>query len=54
MRMIEFSTENVGADTVETVLQLSFLLVFALVAAGYVMHLGQGELILVKPNPLKR
>ncbi|CAJ1358711.1 unnamed protein product [Effrenium voratum] len=37
MRMIEFSTENVGADTVETVLQLSFLLVFALVAAGYVM-----------------
>ncbi|CAK9048444.1 unnamed protein product [Durusdinium trenchii] len=37
MRMIEFSTESVGADVVETALQLAFLLVFALVAAGYVM-----------------
>ena len=38
MRMIEFSTENVSADTVETTLQLMFLLVFALAAAGYVMN----------------
>ena len=38
MRMIEFSTENVSADTVETALQLMFLLVFALAAAGYVMN----------------
>ena len=31
------SQESVGADVVETALQLAFLLVFALVAAGYVM-----------------
>lgn len=29
--------ESVGADVVETAFQLLFLLVFALVAAGYVM-----------------
>lgn len=32
-----FAQESVGADVVETALQLAFLLVFALVAAGYVM-----------------
>jgi len=40
MRMIEFSTQEVGADKVETCLQLFFLLIFALVAAGYVMKKG--------------
>lgn len=40
MRMIEFSSEDVGADTIETCLQLGFLLFFALVAAGYVLKKG--------------
>lgn len=40
MRMIEFSTEDVGADKIETALQLLFLLMFALVAAGYVLKKG--------------
>jgi hypothetical protein len=31
--------ESVGADVVETALQLAVLLVFALVAAGYVMKI---------------
>jgi len=40
MRMIEFSTQDVSADTIETCLQLLFLLCFALVAAGYVLKKG--------------
>jgi len=40
MRMIEFSTEDVSADRIETACQLLFLLVFALVAAGYVLKKG--------------
>merc|ERR1719480_262001 len=38
--MIEFSTEDVGSDKIETALQLLFLLSFALVAAGYVLKKG--------------
>eukprot|EP00913_Durusdinium_trenchii_P012654 g11882.t1 len=51
MRMIEFSTESVGADVVETALQLAFLLVFALVAAGYVMKSLSCELIITSVVP---
>lgn len=40
MRMIEFSTEEVAADRIETCFQLLFLLCFALVAAGYVLKKG--------------
>lgn len=40
MRMIEFSTEDVSADKIETCCQLLFLLVFALAAAGYVLKKG--------------
>jgi cation-transporting ATPase 13A1 len=40
MRMIEFSTEEVSSDKLETAAQLLFLLTFALVAAGYVLHKG--------------
>merc|ERR1719487_158915 len=40
MRMIEFSTQEVAADKIETAAQLLFLLVFALAAAGYVLHKG--------------
>lgn len=40
MRMIEFSTDDVSADKVETCLQLLFLLMFALAAAGYVLKKG--------------
>mmetsp|Transcript_43111 Transcript_43111/g.99299 ORF Transcript_43111/g.99299 Transcript_43111/m.99299 type:complete len:1493 (-) Transcript_43111:148-4626(-) len=40
MRMIEFSTQDVSADKVETALILLFLLVFALVAAGFVLKKG--------------
>lgn len=40
MRMIEFSTQEVGADKWETAAQLLFLLCFALVAAGYVLNEG--------------
>mmetsp|Transcript_62322 Transcript_62322/g.190446 ORF Transcript_62322/g.190446 Transcript_62322/m.190446 type:complete len:1465 (-) Transcript_62322:85-4479(-) len=40
MRMIEFSTEEVAADRIETALQLLFLLCFALAAAGYVLKKG--------------
>merc|ERR1719201_892060 len=36
--MIEFSTEEVSSDKKETALQLLFLLCFAIVAAGYVLH----------------
>jgi len=43
MRMIEFSTEDVGADKIETCLQLLFLLCFALVAAGYVLKKGMED-----------
>merc|ERR1719159_1262047 len=38
--MIEFSTQEVSADKKETALQLLFLLMFALVAAGYVLKEG--------------
>merc|ERR1719191_53027 len=38
--MIEFSTEEVSADKLETAAQLLFLLAFALVAAGYVLKKG--------------
>merc|ERR1719159_676486 len=38
--MIEFSTQEVSADKKETALQLLFLLMFALVAAGYVLKKG--------------
>mmetsp|Transcript_4625 Transcript_4625/g.8342 ORF Transcript_4625/g.8342 Transcript_4625/m.8342 type:complete len:1474 (-) Transcript_4625:187-4608(-) len=40
MRMIEFSTQEVGSDKIETALQLLFLLMFALAAAGYVLNEG--------------
>jgi len=40
MRMIEFSTQEVGADKWETAAQLLFLLCFALAASGYVLHEG--------------
>eukprot|EP00927_Polykrikos_kofoidii_P070684 TRINITY_DN67092_c0_g1_i1.p1 TRINITY_DN67092_c0_g1~~TRINITY_DN67092_c0_g1_i1.p1 ORF type:complete len:1491 (-),score=364.92 TRINITY_DN67092_c0_g1_i1:51-4337(-) len=40
MRMIEFSTQDVGADKIETACQLLFLLMFAMVAAGYVLKKG--------------
>lgn len=40
MRMIEFSTQDVGSDKKETALQLLFLLMFALAAAGYVLKKG--------------
>eukprot|EP00929_Paragymnodinium_shiwhaense_P113015 TRINITY_DN81280_c0_g1_i1.p1 TRINITY_DN81280_c0_g1~~TRINITY_DN81280_c0_g1_i1.p1 ORF type:complete len:1486 (+),score=495.64 TRINITY_DN81280_c0_g1_i1:141-4598(+) len=40
MRMIEFSTQDVSADKIETACQLLFLLMFALVAAGYVLKKG--------------
>jgi len=40
MRMIEFSTQDVASDKFETCCQLLFLLLFALVAAGYVLKKG--------------
>merc|ERR1719326_1296886 len=40
MRLIEFSTQDVSADSVETCFQLLFLLMFAMVAAGYVLKKG--------------
>lgn len=40
MRMIEFSTQDVTSDKWETCCQLLFLLMFALVAAGYVLKKG--------------
>mmetsp|Transcript_40899 Transcript_40899/g.96048 ORF Transcript_40899/g.96048 Transcript_40899/m.96048 type:complete len:1481 (+) Transcript_40899:98-4540(+) len=40
MRMIEFSTQDVSADKVETACLLVFLLAFALVAAGFVLKKG--------------
>lgn len=43
MRMIEFSTDDVSADTIETCCQLLFLLMFALVAAGYVLKKGMED-----------
>eukprot|EP00041_Stephanoeca_diplocostata_P039356 m.1618071 g.1618071 ORF g.1618071 m.1618071 type:complete len:1536 (+) comp25376_c1_seq1:138-4745(+) len=40
IQMIEFSTQHVSADSKETLYALGILLVFALVAAGYVLKKG--------------
>merc|ERR1719491_1761634 len=40
MRMIEFSTQEVSSDKLETAAQLLFLLMFALASAGYVLNEG--------------
>jgi hypothetical protein len=44
--MIEFSTQSVSADSKETLLALFILLIFALVAAGYVLKVGMEKCLL--------
>jgi hypothetical protein len=43
MRMILFSTERVTANTWESFLFILFLLIFAIVASGYVLIKGSEE-----------
>ena len=40
VQLIEFSTQKVSADSKEIFMALFLLLIFALVAAGYVMKTG--------------
>ncbi|XP_063934801.1 probable manganese-transporting ATPase catp-8, partial [Zophobas morio] len=43
VRRIEFSTEKVTGDSLEAALLLGFLLCFALLSSGYVLHRGLSE-----------
>ena len=43
VRMIEFSSEKVSGNTLEALMLVGFLLVFALTASGYVLKKGLEE-----------